>query len=208
MRQALPFAAGDLLDGVAFGVIAVGAGLGAAQAIAMSATAFSGTAQFAALSVDGSGGSLLGVLAAAVALNARYLVYAAGVAPALSRNRVARVAQAQLLTDMSWALALRTGRASRAILLGVGAVSFATWTIGTAIGALAGGTLGDGYQAIGLDATIPAFFVCVLLERSLDRRDAAYAAAGAVAAIALMPVLPAGLPLVAALGIGLLRGKP
>src|SRR5919199_4686053 len=143
MRLAAPFAAADFLDGVAFGVVAGGLGVPALRAIVLSATAFSGTAQFASLTVIGGHGSLVAVLAAVVAFNARYLVFGASVAPALSRNPLRRAAEAQLLTDVSWALALRGGRPCRAILVGAGLVSLPAWTSGTAAGALFGQILGD-----------------------------------------------------------------
>jgi 4-azaleucine resistance transporter AzlC len=164
IRLAAPFAPSDFLDGVAFGVIAAGLGVPALRAIVLSATAFSGSAQFASLTVLGGHGSLAAVLVAVAALNARYVVFGASVAPALSRNPVRRAAEAQMLTDLSWALALRTGAPDRGVLVGAGLVSYVTWTVGTAAGALFGAALGD-YRVIGLDAALPAFFVCLLIER-------------------------------------------
>src|SRR5919202_2676571 len=143
MRLAAPFAAADFLDGVAFGVVAGGLGVPALRAIVLSATAFSGSAQFASLTVIDGHGSLAVVLAVVVATNARYLVFGASVAPALSRNPLRRAAEAQLLTDVSWALSVRDGRPSRGVLVGAGLVSYATWTAGTAAGALFGNILGD-----------------------------------------------------------------
>src|SRR2546430_16340503 len=110
VRLALPIGAADFVDGLAFGVIAAAIGLGALPAVVMSATAFSGSAQFASLTMIDRHGSLAAILVAVVALNARYLVFGASVAPALSRNPLRRAAEAQLLTDASWALSLRTGR--------------------------------------------------------------------------------------------------
>jgi 4-azaleucine resistance transporter AzlC len=206
VRLALPFAAADFLDGVAFGVIAAGIGVGALQAIVMSATAFSGSAQFASLTVLRDEGSLAAVLAAVVALNARYLVFGASVASALSRNPLRRAAEAQLLTDMSWALSLRGDRVSRAILVGAGALSLVAWTGGTAAGVVFGAVLG-GYRAIGLDAALPAFFLCLLLDRLSSRRALTAAVAGAGAAVALTPVAPAGVPLLVVLAAALASGS-
>jgi branched chain amino acid efflux pump len=202
-RLAAPFVAADFLDGVAFGVVAVGLGVGAVQATVISATAFSGSAQFASLTVVGDHGSLLAILAAVTALNARYLVYGASVAGALSRNPFRRVAEAQMLTDASWALSLRGGRPNRAILIGAGLVSFLTWTTGTAAGA-AFGRLLDDTSALGLDAALPAFFLCLMLERLRSRGDAAAAVAGAALALALAPFTPAGVPLLAVLAAALI----
>ena len=201
-RLAAPFAAADFLDGVAFGVVAVGLGVGAVQATVLSATAFSGSAQFASLTVLGDHGSLLAILVAVIALNARYLVFGASVASSLSRNPFRRIAEAQMLTDASWALSLRGGRPNRSLLVGAGLVSFLTWTTGTAAGAAFGGVLDD-TSAVGLDAALPAFFVCLMIERLRTRGDVAAAGAGALLAVALAPFVPAGVPLLVVLATAL-----
>src|SRR3989442_2583689 len=206
LKLALPFAAADFVDGMAFGVIAAGVGVGALASTLVSATAFSGRAQFAALPVLGDRGSLAAVLLAVVALNARYLAFGAAVAPALSRGRLARAAEAQLLTDASWALSLRDGGPRRAILVGVGAAELVAWTTGTASGALLGGVLGD-YRAIGLDAALPTFFLCLLVERLRGDGGASRAAAGAVLAVALTPLAPPGVPLLVVLAGALAWGR-
>lgn len=203
LRAALPFATADFVDGVAFGVVAAGLGVAAPKAIALSATAFSGSAQFAALTVLGDHGSVFALLAAVVALNARYLVFAASVADALSPGRLRRAAEAQLLTDAAWAISMRPGRPSRELLLGAGGAELVAWTTGTAVGVLAGGVVG-GYREIGLDAVLPAFFVCLLVDRVAHRGGAARALAGGTAAVVLTPFLPAGVPLLFVLGAALL----
>src|SRR5205823_79794 len=70
-RLALPLAVADLVDGIAFGAIAAGLGAGWLEATTMSATAYSGSAQYATLTIVRDGGSLAWVLAAVVGLNAR-----------------------------------------------------------------------------------------------------------------------------------------
>ena len=107
----------------------------------------------------------LAVLLAVAALNARYLAYGASVAPALSRAPIRRALEAHVLTDAAWLLGTRSGRPERGILLGAGLAEFGAWTSGTAVGAAAGASVGDGYRALGLDAAVPAFFLCLLIER-------------------------------------------
>ena len=205
-RLALPFLAADFVDGAAFGVIAAGIGLGVAGPVLLSAIAFSGSAQFAALTVLGDRGSLLSILLAVAALNARYLVYGASVAPALSGNPVRRVFEAQLVTDASWALSVRETSVSRGLMLGSGAISWIGWTGGTAAGALFGSAIGD-YRGIGLDAALPAFFVCLLLDRLARRADLIAGVLAGVAAVALAPYLPPGIPLVVVLAAALARPR-
>lgn len=203
-RLALPFFAADFVDGAAFGVIAAGIGLGVAGPVLLSAMAFSGSAQFAALTVLGDRGSLLSILVAVAALNARYLVYGAAVSPALSRNPVRRAFEAQLLTDASWALSVRETSVSRGLMLGSGAMSWIGWTGGTAAGALFGSAIGD-YRGIGLDAALPAFFLCLLLDRLSARADLIAGVLAGVAAVALAPYLPPGMALVVVLAAALAR---
>jgi predicted branched-subunit amino acid permease len=71
------------------------------------------------------------------------------------------------------------------------------WILGTAIGVLIGGSLGnpDDY---GLNALFPAFFIALLFEEVRDRRRAAAALGGAAIALVLTPLVPAGLPILAA----------
>jgi predicted branched-subunit amino acid permease len=65
-RAALPIAVGPLLFGISFGLLARSAGMSSVTAIAFSATTFAGSAQFAAVSVLGAGGSAVAAIVAAV----------------------------------------------------------------------------------------------------------------------------------------------
>jgi predicted branched-subunit amino acid permease len=71
------------------------------------------------------------------------------------------------------------------------------WWLGTAIGALGGGLLGDP-QTLGLDAVFPAFFLALLINELRSRRAVAAAAVAVTLALLLVPHVPPGLPIVAA----------
>jgi predicted branched-subunit amino acid permease len=89
-------------------------------------------------------------------------------------------------------------RAARRAFLATGVSVWICWNAGTLAGALVGGGLGDP-RALGLDAMFPAAFLA-LLAPQLRRPGAPVAAlAGAVAALALVPFAPAGVPVIAAL---------
>src|SRR5260221_960119 len=114
VRAGLPIAVGPLLFGISFGLLAKSSGMGSAASIVFSATTFAGSAQFAAVSVLGAGGSVIAAVVAAVFLNARYAPMsfaAAGVFPGAWWRPLL---EAQLLVDESWALAGRGGRFRRA----------------------------------------------------------------------------------------------
>lgn len=75
------------------------------------------------------------------------------------------------------------------------------WNLATLVGALAGNALGDP-QRYGLDAAAAASFIALLWPRLRSREPVAIAVVGALVTTALVPVLPQGLPVVAAALVG------
>ena len=206
---ALPLAIAVGLFGVSFGVLSASSGgMGALPAIVMSATTFAGSAQFAAASILAGGGQPLAAIAAALLLNARYVPIGVSVAPFLRGGPLRRFLQAQLVVDESWAIASRgEGRFDPHRLVGAGIVLWLAWVAGTVIGVVGGEALGDPV-ALGLDAAFPALFLALLTLQLTSRRAVVAALLGAGIALALVPVAPPGVPIIAAAGaalIGLVR---
>jgi 4-azaleucine resistance transporter AzlC len=197
-RAALAVAATVWFFGASFGLVARAAGMGVLAPLVMSATTFAGSAQFAVTSILGAGGGAAAAIAAAVLLNARYAPISISVAPLFRGRLPRRLLESQLIVDESWALASRGGgRFDRRILLGAGLLLYVSWVSGTAVGVLAGDALGDP-KDIGLDGAFPALFLALLAPQLRARRAAVAAAVGAVIALALIPVTPAGTPIIAA----------
>jgi len=184
--------------GVAYGVLAVTAGMGVLAPIVMSATTFAGAAQFAAASVIRDGGSVLAAVGAAVLLNARYLAMSVTIAPAFRGSRLRRFFESQLLVDESWAISqVGGGRIDRRMLVGAGLFLFPCWVGGTALGVFGGDVLGDP-KRLGLDAAFPALFLVLLFTLTVSRRAIVAAVAGGLIALVLLPIAPAGVPVIAA----------
>jgi 4-azaleucine resistance transporter AzlC len=197
-RLAAPPAVAVGVFGLTFGVLARDAGLGGPVAVVFSATTFAGSAQFAAASVLSAGGSLVAAIVAAVLLNARYVPIGLSVAPCLRGPAWERGLRAQLVVDESWAIShVGGGRYDPRLLLGAGLTLYAAWVGATAVGAVAGSLLGDP-QALGLDAAFPALFLALLAGQVRGRRGVIAALAGAAVAAALVPMVPPGVPIVAA----------
>ena len=197
LRAIAPLIPAVLAFGVSFGVLAQAAGVGPTASIVMSLTTFAGSAQFAIVSVLGAGGTAVAAIAAAVLLNARYGPMALSAASVFRGGKLRRFLEAQLLVDESWALAQRDGHFDRRVMIGAGLALYFGWSTGTAIGVLAGDSLGDPAM-LGLDAAFPALFLA-LLSPLLRNRDALAAALiGAGIALALTPIMPAGIPVIAA----------
>jgi 4-azaleucine resistance transporter AzlC len=196
VRVGLPLALAPLLFGAAFGVLAVDAGFGVVGAVAMSATTFAGSAQFAAATIVDDGGGAAAAIVAALLLNARYVPLSLAVASIFPGGRRRRLVESQLIVDESWALAGRSGRFEYGVLVGVGILLYALWVGGTALGTVAGDLLDP--EAIGLDAAFPALFLALLAPYLRTRRALLTAAVAAAITLVLLPLTPPGTPIVAA----------
>jgi predicted branched-subunit amino acid permease len=208
IRVGIPFGVAAAFVGLSFGVVAKPV-MGAPAAIAMSVFVFAGAAQFGVTAVLASGGSPVTAILAGLMLNARFLPMGVAVANSLAGGPLARALQGQTIVDASWAAAhLGGGRFDRHLLIGATIPQYPAWVLGTVIGALASDTIGDP-KALGLDAVFPAFFLGLLLSEATASRVARVAALlGAAVALALTPLLPAGLPILlasAAALVGLTR---
>lgn len=196
-RAGLPYSAAGILIAISFGVLAEPV-LGGLEAIVFSAIVFAGTAQFAALAVLADGGGAEAAILAGILLNSRFVAMGFAFGPSTTGGPFARALQGQAVVDASWALANRgEGRFDRDFLLGATATAYPSWVIGTVIGVLGGDLLGDP-QALGLDGLFPAFFLGLLVAEARDRYTVGVALAGAAIALALTPVAPPGVPIIAA----------
>lgn len=208
VRAGIPFALAGGLLAASFGVLARDVGMPGWAAVLMSAIVFAGSAQIAALTILGAGGGLGSAIGAAALMNSRFLPMGIAIGPSFPGGPVARAAQGQTVVDASWALAADgEGGFDRRLLFGASAIQYATWVSGTAAGVLGGSALGDP-EALGLDAIYPAFFAALMIAELRSRHAVGVAAAGAAIAFALVPVAPAGVPVLVASSaslLGLLR---
>jgi branched chain amino acid efflux pump len=197
IRRGLAFGAAVFAIALSFGVLARPV-MGSVAPIVMSIIVFSGAAQFGALAVLAAGGSTGAAIAAGALLNARYLAMGLGLAPSLRGRVTTRVMLALSTVDSAWAAASRgDGTFDPWYMAGVSTPQYAGWVLGTIVGVLIGGALGDP-KSYGLDALFPAFFVALLYEEVRGRRKLAAACGGAAIALALTPLLPPGLPILIA----------
>ncbi|WP_348694872.1 AzlC family ABC transporter permease [uncultured Nocardioides sp.] len=203
LRLGLPFAAVGFFLSVSFGVLARQAGFSVAQASVTAMIVFAGSAQFAALSVVTAGGGIPAALTAGSLMNARFLAMGIALAPSLPGGPWRRAAQGQTVVDSSWALAHRgDGTFDRWLLFGTTLPQYVAWTLGSVVGAVSGDLLGD-TDRLGLDAIYPVFFLSLLIAELRDRTSRRVALAGALVALALVPLAPPGIPILAASAVAL-----
>ncbi|HSI81240.1 MAG TPA: AzlC family ABC transporter permease [Solirubrobacterales bacterium] len=198
-RTVATIALAVLAFGISFGVLARAAGLDAAQAIAMSAIVFAGSAQFAAVAALDGGASALSAALAGIALNSRYLPLGIVVGRSLGGGAARRAFDAHLVIDESVALATdEAARVDEPRFRTVGLTLLTGWLAGTTAGALGAGLIGDPAD-LGLDAAFPALFLALIWPRLRVERGARRAAlAGAALAGIGVIVLPVGLGVVVA----------
>jgi predicted branched-subunit amino acid permease len=217
----------DGLVGLSFGATAVAGGLPWWVPVAMSVLVFAGGSQIAAVGVVLAGGSPFAAVAAGAVLNTRLFPYGLAVADVVGpvegsgsagndasdagpgaavKRWLTRLLGAHVITDESVAFALRQTDPARrrAAFWTCGLSLLGAWNVAVLLGVLAGSMVRN-TNAFGLDATFPAVLIALALPALAELRTRVSAGSGAVIAVALTPVLPAGLPVLAALA-GLATG--
>jgi predicted branched-subunit amino acid permease len=210
VRQGLSIGVSLIPFGLAFGVSCTKAGLSWVQSLAFSSLVFTGGSQFAAVGVLGDGGGAVAAIGAGLLLSIRSLVYGLVMAPILKGRFAYRAAASQLMIDESIAVSTsQTTPSARRMGYFVGGLSvFFFWNLTTVIGAVALKSNGDLVTKFGLDATVPAAFAALLWPRLRDPENRRVALVGALIALVLIPIAPAGMPIVAsgfAVGVAFLK---
>jgi 4-azaleucine resistance transporter AzlC len=190
----------DGIIGVSFGASSAGGGLPWWVPVSLSLLVFAGGSQIAAVGVVLGGGSPVAAVLAGALLNTRQFPYGLAVADVLDGPWWQRLLGAQVITDESTAFATQQTDPARrrAAFWTCGLMLFAVWNLTVWLGVLLGNAI-QNTNTFGLDATFPAVMLALALPALKSRPTRTAAGAGAVIAIALTPVLPAGLPLLAAL---------
>ncbi|MEA2177952.1 MAG: hypothetical protein QOG77_1249 [Solirubrobacteraceae bacterium] len=207
IRKALSVGVATGLYGVSLGALGVANGLSVLQTCATSLLLFSGGSQFALIGILGGGGSAASAITASSLLGIRNGLYGLQMKTILRPHGVVRPVAAQLTIDESTAVAIGQSdpELQRLGFWVTGVCIFVVWNLTTLVGALAGNALGDPKQ-YGLDAAAAGAFLALLWPRLHGREPIAIAVAAALVAAALVPVVPAGLPVVAAAAVAVVAG--
>jgi predicted branched-subunit amino acid permease len=167
---------------------------------------FTGASQFAFVGVATAGGSPLAAVPASLLLGVRNAFYGVPLSEILNPRGLARLWTAHFVIDETTAMAVSqaTPRARRYAFWVTGLILFSVWQLGSLSGALIGRAVNP--SDVGLDAAAPAVFLA-LLWPSLRRRKARWVAlGGAAVALALVPLTPPGIPVIAAASVALVAG--
>jgi 4-azaleucine resistance transporter AzlC len=192
--------------GAAFGAVSVASGLSMAQTMVLSLVMFSGASQFAFVGVAASAGSPFSAVGPALLLGVRNALYGVPVSEVLHPGGWLRLLAAQLVVDETTAMTTgqSTERAKTYAFWATGLILFALWQLGSLGGAVLGRAIDP--AVFGLDAAAPAVFLALLWPRLRNRGAAWVAICGAAVAILLVPVVPQGVPVIAAAAVALIAG--
>ncbi|MFF4179159.1 AzlC family ABC transporter permease [Streptomyces sp. NPDC001750] len=195
VRDALGVGTAVGLSGFAFGVTAAGSGLSLLQTCALSLAVFTGASQFALVGALAAGGNPYTAAAGAFFLGVRNSFYGLRLSQLLALPRALRPFAAQWVIDETTAVTLSqpTRRAARIGFAVTGLSLYVLWNLTTLLGALGAEALGD-TDAWGLDAASPAVFLALLAPMLKSTTERVTAALAVLLALGLLPVLPAGVP--------------
>ena len=193
--------------GISFGAVSVAAGLNMWQTVALSTLMFTGGSQFALVGVVAAGGSGVAAVATSTLLGIRNGLYALQVARILHVRGLRRLAAAHLTIDESTAVAIgqTEPRAMRRGFWLTGLLVFAGWNLTTLAGAVLGNAIGDP-RVYGFDAAAAAAFCALLWPRLKTVSAGATAALAALLTVVLVPVVPAGVPVLVAASAAVVVG--
>lgn len=190
--------------GLAAGAAMASTGVDPLLSVLTSPLLFAGASQLAAVQLLGAGGGIALVAATVAIINARHLLYSAGLAPHLADwSTPQRLFAAYLLSDPVYALSAAryeqadgggTVREKRAYYFAAGLTCLVGWTLLVSVGVLAGGFIP---VWVPLELAIPLTFLLLALPLIRDTPGLVAAAVGGLAALAA-----SGLPL----GVGILVG--
>jgi 4-azaleucine resistance transporter AzlC len=202
-----PILIGIVPFGLIYGVAAVEAGIDPVPAIAMSSIVFAGASQLAMVDLIGGNAALAVIVATALVINARMLMYSAALTPLLRDLSFAdRLLAGYLITDQAFAVTavrftepIEDRKLRRAFYLGSAIPLWVTWQISTTVGVVLGASIPDEWS---LEFAIPMVFLALLVPAIKDTGTrVAAAVSGVVAVIAAPLAFNAGLITAAIAGI-------
>jgi 4-azaleucine resistance transporter AzlC len=168
VKRALPIVLGYVPIGFAYGVLAGKSGLSGANTLLMSLIVFAGSAQFIAVGLFASGTGPAAVILTTFVVNLRHMLMAASLAPYLNGWKKRYLAFFSYeLTDETFALhssAAGKLRECKLEALSLNMTAQVSWVLGTALGVIASGLIGD-IKPLGLDYALAAMFIGLLVDQ-------------------------------------------
>jgi len=200
-RAVAPLLIGVIPFGLVFGIVAAGSAVGPWLGGSTSVIIFAGAAQLATLQLIDAGIAGAVVIATALVINSRHLMYSAALAPHFREfPAIVRFTLPYVLTDQAFAVSIvRYGDVNDPVykqwyFTGAALTLWITWQISTVVGIVLGAQVPASWS---LDFAIPLVFLVLLVPSIKSRPDLIAAVVGGGVAVAA-----AGAPY----GLGLMIG--
>lgn len=208
-RAIAPLLVGVIPFGLILGVAAASSVIGTAAGWATSPIIFAGAAQLVTIELTNAGAAAAVVIATALVVNARHLMYSAALADHFRAFPGPwRYGLPYLMTDQAFAVSITRYPTvddpvyKRWFFLGAGLGLWGPWQVTTAIGAVLGAQIPESWS---LDFAIPLVFMVLLILAVKDRPGFIAAAVGGIAAVAGRGI-PYRLGLIVAALLGIAAG--
>ncbi len=182
-------------------MILLDAGTSLRRAWIASAVIYSATSQFAYLAVVQAGGSELAAIAAGWIVASRFGILAVAITRIFRDGVLLKAVAAVHAFDINAGLGLAQpdrSRAKRAFWAATLAMMVG-WFIGITVGTFLGDVMGD-TQRFGIDALFPAALLAIVGNALRTRNGLVAGAVGALICGLLIPVAPAGIPIILSVG--------
>lgn len=204
MKQTLSSLSGDTIKaivlvclavgvvGMSYGSLAVAYGFPLWVPLLLSVSVLAGASEFMFIGIVASGGSPLA--AAGLLVNARHIPFGVTVRELVGRRALSFIG-CHIMNDESvvFGLSQPTPAQRKAAYWLCGAGVALIWPLGTLTGAAVGKLL-PAPETIGLDAVFPAILLALVIPAFKNRTTLIRAASGAALALAAVPFVPTGLP--------------
>lgn len=196
VSKTLPLALGVVPFGLAYGVLAVSAGLTVGEAVLMSLLVFAGASQLPAVAMIQAGAGIPLIMASTLLINLRHLMMGLSISPYFTEATPTwRRLLAFSMCDEAYLVSIghfreqEVSQGNPYFMLGSGGSIFVVWAATSAIGALAGGSIDDPLKW-GLDFAMPATFLTLLIPQIVSRRVAWVVVASATVATGAYLMIP------------------
>lgn len=208
----IPVLTGYLFIGIAFGVMYAEKGYSFLWAILMSLLVFAGSGQYLAVNFFVPGISFVQVIFLTFMVNVRHIFYGISLVERFNRFGISRWYMVFGLTDETYSL-LCTTKVPKHVdeekfLFAITVLDHLYWTLGSAIGALAGTLLP--INSKGIEFAMTALFVVIFIEQWSEKKNRIPALIGVIGAVVALQIFGADkfvLPAMVAIILALFAGK-
>jgi 4-azaleucine resistance transporter AzlC len=189
MLLAMPIVMGYLPIGIAFGVLAIKAGLTAWDSMLLSLLVYAGSSQLIAIGLIESQAPAVTIILTTFIVNLRHLLMSASISQHLKGwKKLEAAAFAFQLTDETFALhssQFASGFRQKVEVFGINVTTQAGWLLGTWLGITLGQFVHD-VESLALDFALPAMFLALLVLQVKERKHIFVALTSGVLSVVLL----------------------